>query len=567
MNSRSVTGSQFRSMLPGLVMTVLIAAIVLPPIWTLLRTSLFGDSGGGVLSLQYYGQLILQPKLPSMLLNSILFAAFGTVISLILGGSLAWLVERTDTPLKGVAYFTTITSMGTPYILYVTAWLFLLGRSGPLNDIYRLATGSMDSLFNVNSLVGMILIEGMLWSPLVFLMLSATFRVANAEMEEAARMSGASVLETVRLVSLRLAAPAILAVTLFVFIHNLEALEVPAMVGMPGKVDVLTTEIYRAIEGTQPALGYVSAFSMAMLLIVSILLHFYTRISRHAERFASITGKGYRPRPFQLGRFRFAAGGVIALNCLVVLVLPLVAVLWMAASPFERPMRIAALHSLTARNFIRVLTSPVYAGIAWNTLIVAGGAATVVVVLTGIAGWLSARRWRFGQALDQFVTVPLVFPGLVLGVALLELALRSPVPVYGTLWLIGFACVILCMPFGMRYAYTGVLQIHSELEQAGRVAGATLPQVLRRVVLPLLLPALATAWLFIFLTVVKDMSTPLILAGSGTETIAVSMFELWSTGQVGEAAALGILWSAAMSIVAAILQRLLRQQTASTFGV
>ncbi|MFC7397864.1 ABC transporter permease [Chelatococcus sp. GCM10030263] len=522
-------------------------------------------SAGGW-TLQHYMQLLAGKDLLGSLWNSVIFSVFATIVSLLFGGLLAWLVERTDVPLKGLAFITTIISLGTPYILYVTAWLFLLGRAGPFNDLYRLYVDSGATPFNVNSLTGMVLIEGFLWSPLVFLLLSSTFRAANAEMEEAARMSGASVFDTIRLISLKLAWPAIAALALFIFIRNIEAFEVPALVGMPGRVNVLTTDIYRSIKQMPPDLGYASAFSVLMIAIVGVLLYGYGRISKQAERYASVTGKGYRPRPFRLGGARWIGAAVILFNFVVVLLLPLLAILWMSVTPFIRPMRLANLNFITGKHFVAVLSSEYYYGLAINTLVVAAGVATLAMALTLVAGWLAARRKAAAGLIDQLITVPLVFPGLVLGVALLEIALRSPLPIYGTLWLIGLGFLIRYIPYGMRYCYAGILQIHPELEQAAGVAGGNVAQVLRRIVAPLLIPALAAGWLFIFLIASKEMAMPLLLAGSDSQTISVAMFDLWSNGQSGEVAALGLLWAGLMTLFATIFYVFSRRQSASTFG-
>ena len=553
----------------GYVLAAIIALLVLPPLYVLIRTSfteVTAGMGQGAFTLQNYVSLITGRNLGTMVFNSVIFAACATAVSLLFGGLLAWLVERTDVPLKGLAYLTTIISLGTPYILYVSAWLFLFGRAGPFNDLYRLYVDSSVTLINVNSLGGMIAIEGFLWSPLVFLMLSSAFRAANAEMEEAARVAGASIFETVWKISLRLAMPAILALALFVFIRNLESFEVPALVGMPGRVDVLTTEIYRSVKSLPPQLGYASAFSVVMLAVVAVLLFFYGRLSKRAERFASITGKGYRPRPFRLGRARIPMACIIVFNFIVVLALPLAAVVWMALMPFVRPMRWAALPFASLKNFANVIASPYYLGLGVNTLLVAAGCATAAMLLTIGAGWIAARRRPGGTIIDQLVTMPLVFPGLVLGVALLEIALQLPIPIYGTLWLIGIAFLIRYMPYGMRYTYTGVLQVHPELEQAAGVAGATTFQTLRRVVMPLLWPAIASGWLFIFLIAAKEMSLPLLLAGPNSQTVAVAMFDLWSNGQGGEVSALGLLWAALMTVFASFLYFILRRQSAATFG-
>ena len=553
----------------GIVVAVIVAVLVLPPVWTLVRTSLVPEqmatSSGGV-TLENYAQLLRSRDLTGLLLNSLIFSFVAMVLSLILGGVLAWLVERTDAPFRSLAYVTAIVSLATPFILYVTAWIYLLGRAGPLNDVYRQLTGTMGSPFNINSLPGMILVEALLWSPLVFLLMSATFRAANAEMEEAARISGASVFESIRFISLKLARPAILALAMFVFILNLEAFEVPALIGIPGRVEVLTTEIFRSVKELPPRVGYASAFSVVMLLVISVLLYFYGRISKQAERYASITGKGYRPRPLRLGRGRYWAGGIIIANFVVVLLLPLLAVIWIAIMPFIRPMRWDALHAATFDHFFTVTSSPYYLSLVSNTLIVAVGVATAVMTLTLLAGWLAARRRSCGQIIDQLIVVPLIFPGIVLGVALLEIALRSPIPVYGTLWLIGLAFLIHYMPFGMRYSYAGVLQIHPELEQAAHVSGANTRQNIIRIVLPLLMPALSSAWLFIFLLASKEMSLPLLLAGASSQTIAVAMFNEWANGQGSDVAALGLLWTALMTVFATIFYIVSRRNSSAAFG-
>ena len=547
---------------------VVLAVLVLPPLAMLLQVSLTEtnpDGSAGALTLRHYAQLVADPHLYASTANSLIFAGGATVVSLLVGGVLAWIVERTNAPLKALAYLTTIVSLGTPYILYVTAWLFLLGRAGPFNDAWR-NLGGTGIVFNVYSLWGMVLIEGFLWSPLVFLLLSASFRAANAEMEEAARMSGASILATVWRISLRLAWPAILAMALFVFIRNLEAFDVPVLVGTPGRVTLLTTDIYVATQQVPPLLGHASAFSMVMVVAVGGLLMLYGRVSRSAERYASVTGKGFRPRPFDLGRARWAAGALVLLNFVLVLGLPLAALLWVSFSPFLRPMRWAGLQTLTLKNYVAVFNVPDYLWLALHTLLVTAAAATAAIVITTVAAWIAARRRGGATAVDQLATLPLVFPGIVLGVAMMEIALRAPFPLYGTLTLLALGFTIRYMPYGMRYAYSGVLQIHRELEEAAGMAGAGPLGVLRRIVVPLLSPALLSGWLFIFLIGAKELSMAVLLAGPGSQTMAVAMYDLWVNGQGGELSALGLLWALLMTVFASAFYILARRGSAAAYG-
>ena len=553
----------------ALVMILLLAVLVLPPVWMLLRGSVLLAAPDGSVAgwtLGHFSQLFASEALLVSTANSLIFAAAATLVSLLFGGVLAWVVERTDAPLKPLAYLTTIVSLGTPYILYVSAWLYLFGRNGPFNDAYRSATGNTDMLFNVFSMWGMVLVEGFLWSPLVFLMLSASFRAANAEMEEAARMSGASVAATVWRISVKLAGPAILAMALFVFIRNLESFDVPVLIGMPGRIRLLTTDIYTSVTQTPPQFGNASAFAVLMLVLVAVLLYFYGRLTRHAERYASVTGKGFRPRPFRLGRWRWAAGALIGFNFLIILLLPILALVWTSLLPFVRPMRLKFLPLLTTKHFAAVLGSPPFLQLGINTLLVAAGAATAAVLLTFFAGWLAARRRPGGGVLDQLATMPLVFPGIVLGLAMMELALALPIPLYGTLWLICIAYIVRYMPYGLRYTYAGVLQIHRELEEAAGVSGATLGQRLRRIVAPLLSPALVSAWLFIFLIASKELSMAILLAGPTSHVMAVAMFELWTNGQGGELSALGLIWTLLMTVGASLFYITARRQGGGAFG-
>ncbi len=548
---------------------VVLAVLMLPPLWILLQDSVTTtDAIGNVtgLTLDHFRRLMYDRDALRSIWNTLVFATGSTVLSLLSGGVLAWLVERTNAPCKVLAYLATIISLGTPYILHVIAWLFLLGKVGPLNDAYRGLTGSSSDLFNVNSMTGMILIEGFLWSPLVFLLLGATFRAANADMEEAARMSGASVLATLWRISLRLAMPSILALALFVFIRAIGGFEVPALVGLPGRIFVLTTDVYEATTVMPPDLGYAAAFSVVMVAVVAVLLYFYGRLSKNAEKYHSVTGKGYRPRPFDLGRGRWVAGAIIIVNFVVVLILPLLTLLWMSLLPFLRSFSWAGMAALTLKNYRTVFTTPGYTELALNSLIVAAGAATAIMLITALAGWIAARNGPGGRVLDQLATLSLVFPGICLGVAVMEVYLRVPLPIYGSLWIIAIAYVIRYMPYGMRYVYSGVLQLHRELEEAAGVAGASSLTTLRRIVAPLLTPALVAGWLFIFLIANKELSIAVLLASPGSQVIAVAIFDQWVNGQGGELAAFGLVWTVLMTCIAVLFFAQMRRGHSDVYG-
>ena len=184
--------SAYQTLVLAMLLIVVLAALVLPPFLFLLKASMV-ESRGGEWGLANFEAVLGSRRFLVSSANSLAFAAGSAVLALIIGWMTAWIVERTNTPLKPLAYLTAIISLGTPYILYVTAWLLVFGKAGPINQLYRALTGTSDVLIDIYSMPGMIMVEGFLWSPLAFLLVGATLRNANPELEEAARVSGAGV--------------------------------------------------------------------------------------------------------------------------------------------------------------------------------------------------------------------------------------------------------------------------------------------------------------------------------------------------------------------------------------
>jgi iron(III) transport system permease protein len=544
------------------VLALALLLLVVPPLIFLLNGSLHTTTvtgGLGDFTFAYYRRLASERQFFGSLGNSLVFAFGSMAIALTFGGLVAWLIERTNAPFKAFAYLTAIISLGTPFVLYVIAWLFLFGRNGPLND---LITALGLPRFNVYSMPGMILVEGFLWSPLAFLLLSSVFQQANAEYEDAARMSGAGIFRTVTRISMRLALPAFAAVALLIVVRSIEAFEVPALVGLPGKIQVLTTNIYLGMkENVPPDLGYASAFSVALLLLAGGLIGLYGRMARYASRYHTVTGRGFRARLFDLGSARYVGGLVILFNFVLLLLMPILGLFWLALMPFTQGVSRHGFTLMTLENFRTVVHSTFYIDLVWQTLFMSAGAATCVMALTMLAGWLAVRRRPGAWLLDQLATAPLIFPGIVLGVAMIQIYLSVPVAIYGTLWAFILAFTVRYLPYGMRYAASGILQIHPELEEAAALAGSPLRTALRRVVVPLATPALLAGWLFIFLIAARDLSLAVILASPSAQPVSVAMFDLWANGQGTELAAFGLVWTAIMTAIATAFYLIGRRAT------
>jgi iron(III) transport system permease protein len=395
----------------------------------------------------------------------------------------------------------------------------------------------------------MIFIEGMLWSPLAFLLLSPVFRNSDASFEEAASMCGAGLVATFRRVTMGMARPALLALGLLVFIKASESFEVPALVGLPGSTRVLTSTIYQRLTlDIPPDIGSASAFGVLLLVLMAILLQLYNRVAAQTHRYQTITGKGYRPRVVRLGRWRSAAGALVVAIPLIVVVVPLATILWAALLPYYQPFSVAAIPMLGIANFVQVLGSPSFRDSIVNTLVVGTSAATVVTMLSALAGWCVARRLPGSRLLDLLLALPLVFPAIVLGLAFLEIFVHAGGQVYGTLLSLVVVSVIAYMPYGLRYAQLGVMQIHPELEEAATLSGARPTRAFVRIVLPLLVPALVSCWLFVFLLAVRAVSLMLLLVGPDSQVVAVALFDFWNNGQIGELAALGFAWTTIMTL-------------------
>src|SRR5262245_52059857 len=320
-----------------LLVSLITAYLVLPPLYSVLQTSFFTTKLTGEIdqfTFRYYQDLLRELQVVEPFIISFYFAIGSAICATILGGSIAWIVVRTDSPLRWLGYFSAFASFGTPFILYTIGWLLLLGKAGPINYWLKTLLGQSGPVINVYSLFGMILIESLLWSPFVFLMLAAAFRSMDPSLEEASSVCGARVWQTMRRVSLRLMLPAFFSVMLLIFIRTFESFEIPALVGLPGDLRVLTTSIYLDAQKLPPRYGSAGAFSVLLMLAVGVTLYYYFRITREGERYHTVTGKGYRPTLIALGAWRYVTSAALVIYAVVLLLLPFLIILWASFLPF-----------------------------------------------------------------------------------------------------------------------------------------------------------------------------------------------------------------------------------------
>jgi iron(III) transport system permease protein len=527
-----------------LLTTVTLAYLVLPPFFFILHTSLVTDRGlqAGTFTIQHFLNIVDSlGDVKTLLGNSLIFSLGSAAVAILYGTTLAWLAERSDAPFRKLAYVSAYVSFAIPGIIKVVGWIMLLGpKAGILNALGVALTGQ--AFFNIFSLSGMVLVESFLWIPIVFLLMSTPFRAMDPSLEEAATTAGSSGWQVFRRVTFPLAVPSVLAVLILTVIRSLEAFEIPALIGIPAGVEVLTTKIYLQIKGGLiPKYGEASAYSIILIVLVALGLIPYYRITSKTYKFTTISGKNFRPNRVALGKWRWL-GAFLMLVLPLLQFLPIVAIAWSSFLPFAQVPSRKALELLTLNNYVVAFNDSGVIRSVMNSLTVSISSATVAVAITFFAAWLIVRasikaRW----ILDQMAMLPLVFPGIVMGIAILKMYLLLPVPVYGTIWILVLAFIARYLPYGIRFSHSALLSLHKELEEGAMASGASWFQMVRHVVVPLIMPALLAGWIYIFLITFKELSIALLLYSPGSQVVAVTIWELWENGHVGELAAFSLL--------------------------
>jgi iron(III) transport system permease protein len=365
-------------------------------------------------------------------------------------------------------------------------------------------------------------------------------------MEEVAQVSGAGWRQIVSRVSLPLLTPALLSSFIYAFMINLESLEIPMVVGLPAKIYVFSSYIFFASQRSAPPDYGLSAALGSTFLVASLALVFwYRRVVRQADRFATVTGKGYRPRVTPLGPWRYAAFAAFVLYFLLTTALPALVLFWRSIVPFFVPPSLAALSTVTFDHYRTLFAVDALPTATLNTLVVGLATATLGMLLSLIIAWVVVRsRSRVTGLLDGLTFLPNAIPGVIIGVALIYTYIQPPlryVPIYGTVAVIVLGLITSYLAFGTRQMNGAVVQIHRELEDAAQTSGASRTQVLLRVILPLLFPAFISGWIWVIAHAMRSFSIPLMLQTTSNQVLAVQLWYLWDKGEAGPASGLGLL--------------------------
>ncbi len=527
---------------------------------SLQRDPLFGVSA---LTIQHYVEIYIDPATYQLIVNTLAFGAGAILTGFAFAIPLAWLVERTNAPGRHLMYALILVPMALPPMIAALGWERLLDpRIGVINLVLRALLGMEgEGPLNVFTLYGMSFVMGLSMVPTVFLMLVPVLRNMDPAYEEASMIAGASRFKTLCRVTFPLTYPAFFAALIWFFIISVEAFEIPGVIGMQAGILVFSTKIFYAIHpptGELPEYGTASALAMGVLVLSGVLVYLYLKVLGAGDKYTTVTGRGYRPAVIDLGPARYFGSLFFFLYLSLAVVLPLVVLGWGSLLTFYQPPSWELVPQLSFKHYYNALTG--YGAITAfkNTGMLVVTAATVTALLSVIAGWVIVRfGGRMGRALNLLTFAPIAIPSVIIGMALILVYLSIPIGVYGTIWVIVIAHVTRFISYGSRAVISAQVQVHKELEEASYTCGGSMLVTLRKVVVPIVLPALVSLWLWVALHSLRELSSAVLLATPGNRVVSTMIWFAWQEGQVGEAYALSIILIAVSLVIAFGARRLL----------
>ena len=544
-----------------LCVALVITFLALSPTLMLLYGSIVSQPLGvtGELTLRHYARAYADPQTYQLLVNSFIFAAGAAMVSTVLATILAWISIRTNAPFRKFFELTAIIPNIFPPLMLAVSWVILLNpRVGLLNLILMQWFGLEQAPFNIYSIAGMIFVEGLITTPLAFLIISAGLYSMDPALEESARAAGANHLQVAWRITLPILRPALLAATTLNFVRAIESFDTPAIIALPARIEVFTTKIYRETIGAfPPDYNLAAAYSVVLLAIAMFFVYCYRRLTRRSERYVTVTGRGYRPTIIDLGGWRYFAAGVAGLILFLIVVLPFSVLLYTSLItyvhvPSAQTWELISLEhyhfNLTDNRTYRALQTSIF-------LAVAG--ATACMLLAAITSYITTKTKTTGRGLIEGLTfIPWAFPGTALAIGLLWVYVYIPLPVYGTIWIQMIAYVTRFLPYGLRAMTSTIVQIHDELEDASKACGAGFLATFRRVLLPLLRPGFIAGWILLATIFLREFSASIFLYSPGSEPLGPLLFNFYTDGYFGAMASLGVIVSLISTVLILMARRI-----------
>ncbi|HEV8342895.1 MAG TPA: iron ABC transporter permease [Candidatus Binatia bacterium] len=527
---------------------VIIAYLSLSPTVMLLYGSFLSKPLGvpGEFTLQHYMRAYMDPVTYQLLLNSFIFAAGSSLLSTLLAAAVAWITVRTNAPFRKLFELTAIVPNIFPPLMLAVAWGTLLSpRTGLMNRTLMQFFGFESAPFNVYSMTGMIFVEGMITTPLAFLIISASLQSMDPSLEESARVAGSSNLQIARRITFPLVRPALLAAATLNFVRAIESFETPAIIALPARIEVFTTKIYREAIGAFPPNQNVAAtYAVTLLVITMVFVYLYRRLTSRSERYVTVTGRGYRPMVIDLGKWRYFASAVAALILVLIVVLPFIVLLYVSFITYLHVPGGKTWDLLTLDHYRSNLTDGRTYRALQNSLFLAVGGATLCMLLASVTAYLTTKTKTAGRSVIEALTfIPWAFPGTALAIGLLWTYVYVPLPIYGTLWILLIGYITRFLPYGLRTMTSTVVQVHDDLQAASMTCGAGFWATFRRILLPLLRPGFIAGWIILATIYLREFSTSIFLYSPGAEPIGPLLYHFYVDGNLGPMCSLGVIVS------------------------
>ncbi len=548
--------------LPMAILLVVVGFLVLTPLCLMILNSFQTARPGEAIVWGFEGwvKASTTPGIVNAISNTFSLAITRQAIALLIGAFFAWLVARSDIPMKGSLEFFFWLSFFLPALPETMGWILLLDPKYGLLNQGLMGLGIVSQpLFNIYSFWGII------WAHLggtvsvKVMLLAPAFRNLDAALEESSRISGASGWHTFFHIIIPVMAPAILVTMILGMIRSLEAFEIELLLGTPIGLQVYSTKIHELVTWEPPQF----APAMALSTLFLGLLLFMVALQRQyigKRVYTTVTGRGFSMRPTQLGRWRYPAFALVLTFALFITVIPTTLLLMGTFMKLFGFFNIA--DPWTLENWRATFSDPVLFRSIWNTLAVGLGSGVIGVFFYAfIATMIVKTRHRGRWLLDFLSWLPWSIPGILLGMALLWTFLQTKIflPIYGTVYLLIIAMVIKSMPFGTQMIKSVLLQLGNDLEEASKVCGGTWFDTFRRVVMPLIMPALITVGLVGFISAARDISTVVLLGSGKSRTLSLLMLD-FAAGAEFEKATVVAVMVVGLVVIAALIARVLGGQ-------
>lgn len=550
--------NRFSRLAVGLVqwgVALLLLLLVLFPTWPIIYQSFLRQplyELGQALTLSNYPRVLSNPAIWRVIGNTAILMVGSTLVGTGVGIVFAVLLTRTDVP--GRQLFSALITI--PYyvsaLILAFAWRVMYGPQGFITVAVR-SLGL--PTWNLYSMGGLIVVSALYFMPLTYLYCSSSLRLADPQLENAARISGARPLRTLLTITVPLIRPAMLYSLLLTLVSGIELLSIPLVLGVPNNIDVLSTFLYRtAIVSGTTDYGMLAVVALLVVVFVTLLVRLQSELTKHERRFVSVGGKASRAGLLSLGALRWPAAILVGVLVVLTIIVPLAGIILQAFASFLSPL-VNPLTLLTLDNFRQAFEFGRYRQSILNSLFLATVGGLLATIFMTMCALLAYRSWFPFRGLVKYLALyPRAFPGTVIGLGFLWALLSMPAVGWlrNTLWVLVIAYSMRYLPLGFSSVSPSILQISDELDRAARVSGANWLGVIRHILLPLLRPALIATYLLLFITYLKEYSVALFLNAPGSEVIGTTMIQISEQGGMGPVAALAVVQLVIIAIVMGI---------------